>query len=506
MARQDPLFVLVRSMSRREKQHFKREASAQSEHARYVELFDAIAKHSKQSDAAIKERLEDEWSSKQLKPLKAYLFKALSRSLLQYLEGTVPSDEAQFLLRQTTLLKDRGLQHRALKALDRVERLAGESHRSDLLWQALELRRILLANRRDKLYRRENLHGALEGMEAAALDLLEYSRALKLYYRVWEGNWRRSREARSALLEALEAPEHKAMAHSANANVRLYHMLAWSHYQILESNLEASEALQRKVLDLFVEKPGLLEEHPQFQLSTAYNLANRMFMRHELKGIPPLVERVRHTPAPNPRLQTKQAECFAAHAFQYAALTGQDLEGSHWAGAPMAEANAPLPFAVSHRIDVTMKRGLYHWCRGRADEAIDALLENDRHPDLRRMPVHFAIGRMALLLAHVDMGNLDFAAERAQAIGRQYRNKAFEHAFEAPMYKFLERYGKRPQGEELQKLVDACGKALVEGRRISDYRLFLPLDEWLQSKAEKASFPAVLHQSGKGWPRIPGKE
>ncbi len=500
MARPDPLIVLIRSMSRREKQHFKREASAQSEHARYAELFDAIARSAKASDDEIKARLEAEWGAKKLKPLKAYLFKAVSRSLIQYLEGQVPSDEARFLLRQAALLKDRGLQDKALKALDRAARLAGESHRQDLLWQTHEVRRIVLAGRRDKLYRRENLHAALEGMETAAEKLLEYSRALRLYYRVWEGNWRSDREARSALLEAMEAPECRRMAESSNATTRLYYLLAWSHFHVLESNLEASEARQREVLTLYAEEPGLLEENPQFQFSTAYNLANRLLMRQQLDSVPELVERIRNTPTHNTRMATKRLECIAAHAYHYAALTGQELEGSQWAEALQAESEAPMPFAASHRIDIAMKRGLYHWTRGRPEQAIDAFLENERDADLKRMPIQFAVGRMALLLAHVDLGNRAFAAERAAAILRQNR---FDHTFERPMYLFLQRLPKTTAGSNLEQVVQALQAELHQARTVSDYRLYLPLDVWLEVLVRDAAFAEGLQAAGAHWPRIP---
>ena len=120
MLNSDPLYELVKSLSRSEKRYFKLQASLQTgkKNGDYVDLFEAIDKQSVWDESALKARFG---SGKNYSALKRYLYDAILKSLRLFMADK--NDRlAQLQLAQTAqVLLEKGLIQQALKVIDRLK-------------------------------------------------------------------------------------------------------------------------------------------------------------------------------------------------------------------------------------------------------------------------------------------------------------------------------------------------------------------------------------------------
>ncbi len=502
------MFALVRSLSPREKQHFKREAKTHRSTAGYVGLFDAIAKGENKTDTALQEALKSRFGADKLALRKQYLFDALSRSLLGIRSGGSLVDRVQFSIRQADLLFERGVHQQAMKTARKAETLALNAHRFDLVWQALNVQRLVLAAHKGKLFRSTRMSEVLDRMEEALERQKDLQRALRIYNRAFDRTWRNTdgagKEAAEKLRADLESARYRELPESPNAMAQVFACSAWSQYHHAEKDYRQSEDYLRRVQVLFDREPGLLEGLPALGITVSHNLANRAILNLEWDQVPKAVERIRNIPCSNARLLTKRYTGLVGLGVHYAAMTGQDLEATAWAEI-LQDWDTMLPKIGTHfRLDAELKRGLYDWCLGRPGEAAERLHRLLGEAMLARMPVQECMAHAAFLLAHLDLNNAGLAGDMAAARLRKQRKKPSPFAFEPLLLELVQALGQNPLAGQRQKLLREAAKALLKARASSDYRLYLPLDSWMAARQQGTAYAAQLAADTAGLPRIPG--
>jgi hypothetical protein len=387
MPRQDALFALMRSMSAREKQHFKREAKTHRNAAGYVALFDEIAARLQASDAALQEQLKAQFGQQKLALRKQYLFDALSRSLLGTRSTHQVAAQVEFKVQQARLLYERDVHQQAIKAAKKAEQLALDIHRYDLQWQALNVQRLTMAAMRSKLSRKEQVEAVLARMEVALQRQMELQQAMTLYYRAFDRIWRKDKEAAEDLRRDLEESQRQGLLDSPHALASAYALSAWSQYHHAEQDYARSESLLLKLQALFDREPGILESLPAWRITVAHNLANRAILRLDWANVAQAIERIQQVPKGPGRIEIKRYTGLVELCFQYAARTGQALEGSAWQEV-QDDWERMLPrIGAIFRIDARLKRSIYAWCLGHSERAVVQLnrLLGGMH-DAQRLP------------------------------------------------------------------------------------------------------------------------
>src|SRR5690349_20173813 len=88
MKKSDPLFLLIKSMTKSEKRHFKISmAGFQSRQKNYVRLFDAINVQKTYDEKEIKKKFENDPSFTHFAKMKIYLYEEILRKLRTYYDG-----------------------------------------------------------------------------------------------------------------------------------------------------------------------------------------------------------------------------------------------------------------------------------------------------------------------------------------------------------------------------------------------------------------------------------
>lgn len=141
----DHLFQLIKSLTKSEKRYFKLYASRISiaDDALFLRLFDIIDSQTEYNEERILKR-DSQIKPSQLSNLKAHLYKQILQSLRLYHVGHDIDLRIREQIDSTTILYNRCLFDQSLKSLEKAKSLAIEYDRSQMLFQILEMEKMLV--------------------------------------------------------------------------------------------------------------------------------------------------------------------------------------------------------------------------------------------------------------------------------------------------------------------------------------------------------------------------
>jgi len=139
----DDLYLLIRSMSKSEKRHFKLFTSFHAGDKKYVQLFDAMDKLKEYDEKKLKQLFEGERFLIQFSVAKNYLYKLIMKSLGMFQCGKTRSSELRDLLDQVEVLYKKGLYEQATKLLEKAKNIAIRYEKNTLLADILRWERIM---------------------------------------------------------------------------------------------------------------------------------------------------------------------------------------------------------------------------------------------------------------------------------------------------------------------------------------------------------------------------
>ena len=191
-SKQDPVFDLIRSMSKAEKRNFKLYATrlAGNQDAKFVSLFDAFESIDEYDEAKILKKCPVR--KEQLANMKAHLYKQLLISMrllgVQHNAGMQIHEQIDF----SHILYDKGQYKQSLKCLDRARELAAANEEHTLTLQAIEAQKAIesffltrsMSNRSEALSRAADRQVQIVAgvNELSNLSNILYSLHLKLGY------------------------------------------------------------------------------------------------------------------------------------------------------------------------------------------------------------------------------------------------------------------------------------------------------------------------------------
>ncbi|MFT7589329.1 MAG: hypothetical protein ACI959_001547, partial [Limisphaerales bacterium] len=254
MASEDPLYQLVRSMGRREKQLFKLQAANHSRKGgnKYVDAFDLINKHRAQGDKEITSKLEKQASGENLGSLKNYLLETIAKILSTHSKQFRVTQKIRKIQDEAHVLRDRGIFEHAIKLLLKAKKMAISIGRYDLVRSILETERTIIGSNRGELFGPEKIHELMEEQMQVSKMLVEEALAKKVYYKCFNRTYRSTdKKKHIQLLEYLNDPDFANIENSEHPNALMYFHCAWAqYYHFLGENLLA-EQRHRKILAIF---------------------------------------------------------------------------------------------------------------------------------------------------------------------------------------------------------------------------------------------------------------
>ena len=142
----DPLFLVIKSLTKAEKRYFKLYSNKQknTEDAKFIKLFDHIDKQTNYDESKILEK-EPAIKDTQLSNLKAHLYKQILVSLRSFNSENDIDIKIREHIDYVTLLYNKCLYQQSIKMLEKVKQMALQYDKAQLLYQILDIEKKLVS-------------------------------------------------------------------------------------------------------------------------------------------------------------------------------------------------------------------------------------------------------------------------------------------------------------------------------------------------------------------------
>ncbi|MCH2043686.1 MAG: hypothetical protein MK212_06050 [Saprospiraceae bacterium] len=256
MQKSEQLLLLIQSMSKSEKRHFKLAASFGKQSTIYFKIFDLLAQQKSYDKQELVALLEAENYKSSLARLQHYLYETILKKLTQYHAESYPYFQVMAWIQQYTVLRDRGLYDQGRQLLVKALNLAEDYQYDGLVHEILGLQEYwLLEEQNFNLVKSKSIAIREKQTENAARirrihQLRNDVHALRLFF--LEHQFIRNKEHKVYLEQMLEdATQALENEPTALEKRYLYTKLVYTYYGL--QNFEQLEQIEYKRL-LLVEQ------------------------------------------------------------------------------------------------------------------------------------------------------------------------------------------------------------------------------------------------------------
>lgn len=287
----DNLHILIKSLTKSEKRHFKLFANTFSTKNNYLKLFDEIDAQNVYDESVIKKKFAKEPFTNQLHVTKNYLTKQILKSLGIFSTYHSRESELRNILRNIEILFRRELYHHCKSEIARAEKIAEKFELFTLHIDILGWKRKLILAAGGAIKGFPNLNDLIQKEK----ELIEKKATLNQYW-IHVSQISQVFDGKASWDDIMSSPFVKdiKLAGSARSRILFHHI----HYSFNITNQNPTEALIHinKLILLLELNPHRIVEDPS---SYIISLNNKIGLLLDLKqhgSIPPLLNKIRTIP------------------------------------------------------------------------------------------------------------------------------------------------------------------------------------------------------------------
>ncbi|SCY43300.1 hypothetical protein SAMN05192588_2861 [Nonlabens sp. Hel1_33_55] len=283
----DPLFVLIKSLTKSEKRQFKLYVGRLGVNAdsKFLNLFNVLDKSKKYDEKLILSSTDI--NKRQLANVKAHLYKQVLISLKLNPAHQNIRSQIREQLDFASILYHKGLYNQGLKILDKAKETAINNEEKNLAYEIVELEKVIesqyitrsISNRADQL--------AVQAKELSAANVLTSklsNLSLQLYGVLLKTGYVKDEAEGKHIEEYFNArlPKYDIAELGFREKLWLYKAYLW--YGFLMQDFLSCYKYARKWVDLFYEQPNMIQLNPVFFLKgNNYLLESLFFLRQKEK-------------------------------------------------------------------------------------------------------------------------------------------------------------------------------------------------------------------------------
>jgi hypothetical protein len=282
MARIQPLFDLVHSLSMQERRHFKLFAQRYSAGgSNYIRLFDALAALPEYDGQKLKRRLKEDALLKHLAFEKHRLAVLIRRALRVYHDGRTVDIRIKEILIDAEIMHEKSLYGHCRKLLGQARKTAQLYERFAFIPEITRLE--------SRLFDLDNLQAVYEEERDALkkMDLINRYRQLsnKLARWVATSHQVRTKGELAALDAFLRNPLMRSEAKADTFTARVYFFYIQSVCREMKGDLAGAYSSRRRFVELIESDPVQLEVHAKNYISALNNLAISQLELGHYRGV-----------------------------------------------------------------------------------------------------------------------------------------------------------------------------------------------------------------------------
>ncbi|NQY29531.1 MAG: hypothetical protein HRT69_08665 [Flavobacteriaceae bacterium] len=283
----DPLFILIKSLSKSEKRQFKLFVGRLegNTNSKFIALFNHIDKHDNFDEKIILKK--DIVSKLQLSNLKANLYKQILKSLRLSFANQNIRVALREQLDYATILYDKGLSKQSLKILDKAKAIAIKNGEKNIAYEIVELEKVIESqyitrsteNRADEL--------AIQAKELSSQNVIASklsNLSLQLYGLLLKVGYVKNKKDYDEVYTYFHDRLPKYDSHELGFREKLWLYKAYLWYSFLIQDFLSCYKYARKWVDLFESNPNMIKTNPVFYLKGVHYLLESLFyIRHQTK-------------------------------------------------------------------------------------------------------------------------------------------------------------------------------------------------------------------------------
>lgn len=506
----DPLFQLIKSLTKAEKRNFKLYARRINgkEDSKFVTLFDVLDGLPTYDEKLILKKAPT-LNPGQLPNLKGHLYGQVLKSLrLIHINYDFPI-EVREQIDYARVLYNKGLYKQSLRILDKLKQKALENNEEILQLEIIDFEKLIegqyitrsIGNRAEELVN-ESRHVTrviAKTQELSNLSISLYSLYIKLGYVRNEEDYRVVRHYFKRNL-----PDYDYDDLSFNEKVYLCQSMVWYNYII--QDFVKCYRYAHKWVELFRSSPVMIKRKPDLYIKGLHNLLAALFnIQHYPKFAENLLalEELKKSAlfTQNENIQSLVSFYFYNNKINLFFMEGRFSEGTALVPEVLETIEKFESKIDSHRVLLFYyKIGCLYFGSGDNKNAVKYLnkIINLRDVSLRE-DIH-CFARILNLIAHYEMGNSDLLEYQIKSVYRFLVKMDNLQGVQKEIIKWLRKVpGMLP--EEIKKEFQALKERLEEVlNEPFELRAFLYLDiiSWLESKIEGVTVQQVIRRKFEG--------
>lgn len=504
----DPLFILVKSLSKSEKRQFKVYAGrlGGNSNSKFIALFNYLDKAEKFDEVQIIQK--GIVTKQQLSNLKAHLYKQILISLRL---NPVHRNMRMKLREQidfATILYHKGLYKQSLKILDKAKQTAIENDENNIAYEIVEFEKIIetqyitrsISSRADEL--------AIQAKELSMKNVIASklsNLSLQLYGLMLKTGYVKNDKEQEFLKNYFEGrlPQFDWELLGFREKLWLYKAHLW--YSLMTQDFLSSYKYATKWVDLFYERPKMIEVNPVFFLKGNNYLMESLFLIQNKKKLKARIERLEKMVMSD---GFPQHENILALSFLYINTNKLNLhfiEGSFKQGIPLVSYILEGLETYKNHIDLHhvmvfyYKIGCLYFGMGNHEKCIEYLQKIINNKSLKMREDLMCFARVLSLVAHYE-ARMDLHLDAQLRDTYKFLIKMDDlYGVQKEMIKFLrnlQNVNPLQIKAEFRKLYDRLKK--YEDHPY-EKRAFLYLDilSWLQSNIEDRPIGEIIREKSK---------
>jgi len=504
----DPLFTLIKSLSKSEKRQFKLYAGrlGVNANANFIALFNLLDRVDNFDEALILKKTNIK--KQQISNTKAHLYKQILVSLRfnPVHQNTRAQIREQFDF--AAILYGKGLYKQSLKILDKSKDLALKNGENNLAFEIVEFEKVIESQyiTRSMSNRAQDLTKQAKNLSQKNVRISKLSNlSLQLYSLLLKEGYVKSDKGADKVVKYFERKLPKYHLDLLGFKEKLFLYKAYLWQSLILQDFLSSYKYAQKWVDLFDENPEMKKQNPVFYLKGLdYLLEALFFIKHRTK-FKETLEKLKYDFETekitiNQNTTTLSFLCYNQNKLNLYFLEGRFTKGLSFIQKLLADLkNHETKIDAHHVMVFYYKIASMYFGAGKHKECIFYVEKIINNKELKMREDLLCFSRVLNLVAHYDAG-LDENIEKLIVSTYKFLVKMNDlHEVQRRMILFLKNLSNiYPQ--DLKKAFVKLHAELIEFEdHPYEKRAFLYLDviSWLESKIENRSVEEIIRQKAQ---------
>lgn len=500
----DPVFQLVKSLTRSEKRHFRLFTNRQgsNEGLKFLQLFDAMDHQEQYDEEKILQQVPT-LKKVQLANMKANLYRQMLSSLRLYHGSQNMDIQLREQLDFARVLYNKGFYQQSLKMLEKAKVAAMQAQMPHIALHAIDFEKLI-----ESQYITRSLGGKADALSAEAMDIAAHvsqihqlsNVALRLYGMYIKVGHARNRDDHEYITAYFHAHLPALDSSKASFLERLYYFQSHVWYYYVIQDFRACYRYAQKWVDLFEEFPEMKHRHTTQYIKGLHNLLLALYNLLYYSKFVKVLETLESFSEEESRRSNPNIEVLLFLYIYTNKINAFFMKGNFTEGVKIVPKLLELLKLYQAQLDPHRMLVFYfkiaslYFGSGDNRMAIKYLNKIIHFKDINLREDIQCFARILNLIAHYDAGDDSELEYQIRSVYRFLGKMNDQQQMQVEIFKFLRNLGNITPHELKDAFITLKEKLIVIASNPFERRPFLYLDiiSWLESKIENIPVQEVM--------------